>query len=131
VISGQEHAIETHSDSEIVTLFRPVGEKELELVRQSGWPRFPPRLPEQPIFYPALNEEYASQSASRWNARDGKIGYALRFQVEREYLDTYPIQTAGRRIHQEYRIPSEELEEFNRYIVGAIQILREFNSVIR
>ncbi|MDJ0699325.1 MAG: hypothetical protein QNJ07_05670 [Woeseiaceae bacterium] len=37
------------------TLYRPVGPAELDLIRDSGWQEFPPRLPEQPIFYPVLN----------------------------------------------------------------------------
>lgn len=32
-------------------LYRPVGQKELALIRDSGWRAFPPRLPEQLIFY--------------------------------------------------------------------------------
>ena len=31
-------------------LYRPVGEQELALIRESGYTAFPPRLPEQPIF---------------------------------------------------------------------------------
>ena len=46
-------------------LYRPVGTKELDLIRESGWTRYPPRLPDQPIFYPVLNEEYAVEIASR------------------------------------------------------------------
>ncbi len=34
-----------------VTLWRPTGQNELDLVKESGWRRaWPPRLPEQPIF---------------------------------------------------------------------------------
>jgi hypothetical protein len=36
------------------TLYRPVGKKELELIRASGFRAFPPRLPGQPFFYPVL-----------------------------------------------------------------------------
>ena len=36
-------------------LYRPVGSKELELIKKSNYRRFPPRLTEQPIFYPVLN----------------------------------------------------------------------------
>lgn len=46
-------------------LYRPIGTKELELVQGSGYTRFPPRLPEQPIFYPVLNEKYATEIASQ------------------------------------------------------------------
>lgn len=43
------------------TLYRPMGQKELELIEASGWSACPPRLPEQPIFYPVTNIEYARQ----------------------------------------------------------------------
>jgi len=112
----------------VTTLYRPVGEKELALIRESGWRMFPPRLPEQPIFYPVLNEEYATQIARDWNTRDGGMGYVLRFQVETDYLVQFPVQTTGARIHQEYWIPAEELAEFNRRIVGLIEIVSEFKG---
>jgi hypothetical protein len=44
-----------------ITLYRPTGPEELALVRRSGFRRWPPRLPEQPIFYPVINEQYAIQ----------------------------------------------------------------------
>jgi hypothetical protein len=113
---------------EATTLFRPTGEKELALIRESGWRAFPPRLPEQPIFYPVLNEEYATQIARGWNTRDGGTGYVLRFQVETEYLAQFPVQIAGARIHEEYWIPAGELQEFNRHIVGLIEMVSEFLS---
>lgn len=110
------------------TLYRPTGENELELIREAEWKAFPPRLPEQPIFYPVLEEQYAIQIARDWNTRDGGIGYVLRFEVETEYLAKFPIQTAGARIHREYWIPAEQLEEFNRHIVGRIEVVSEFRS---
>jgi hypothetical protein len=39
-------------------LWRPTGPKELDLVRQLNWRAWPPSLPEQPILYPVLNEDY-------------------------------------------------------------------------
>jgi hypothetical protein len=111
-----------------ITLYRPTGEKELELIRASEWRAFPPRLPEQPIFYPVLNEEYATKIARDWNTRDGGTGYVVRFQVKDDYLRKFPVQTAGAREHQEYWIPAKELEEFNRHIGGCIEILCEFRA---
>ena len=96
------------------------------MIRESGWKKFPPRLPEQPIFYPVLTEEYAIQIARDWNTRDGGTGYVLHFEVESEYLKQFPVQTAGARVHQEYWIPAEQLEEFNDRIVGLIQIIHKF-----
>jgi hypothetical protein len=110
-------------------LYRPVGQKELELIEQSGWTAFPPRLPHQPIFYPVLSEGYAVQIARDWNTRDaasGHVGYVTRFAVDREYLARYPVQRAGSKEHLEYWIPAEDLEDFNRHIVGAIEVIAEF-----
>jgi hypothetical protein len=39
-----------------VTLWRPVGPEELALIRAADMRAFPPRLPEQPIFYPVLSK---------------------------------------------------------------------------
>lgn len=115
-------------DEKTVTLFRPVGLKELELIRESGYRAFPPRLPEQPIFYPVLNEEYATQIARDWNTKHSEAGrgFVTRFEVSAEFLSRYEVQTVGGRIHQEYWIPAEDLQEFNENIVGMIQVVAEF-----
>jgi len=39
------------SVNETTTLYRPVGQEELNLIQSSGYREFPPRLPHQPIFY--------------------------------------------------------------------------------
>ena len=52
-----------------ILLYRPTGPEELALVAASGYKRWPPRLPEQPIFYPVTNERYAREISSRWNVR--------------------------------------------------------------
>ena len=116
-------------EAETITLFRPTGPKELALIKESGYREFPPRLPEQPIFYPVLNEEYASQIARDWNAANadtGYIGYVTRFQVRADFLSRYSIKTVGGSIHQEYWIPAQDLAQFNRNIVGLIEIVAEF-----
>jgi hypothetical protein len=114
-----------------VTLYRPVGEAELELIRSSGWKEFPPRLPEQPIFYPVLEEEYAIQIARDWNTKDGDSGFVLRFQVDATYIAQFEVQVAGSRVHREYWIPAEQLTEFNRNIVGQIEVLSMFRSAAK
>jgi hypothetical protein len=105
------------------TLFRPVGQAELDLNRGTGMRRFPPRLPEQPIFYPVCNEEYAIQIASRWNTQGGKVGYVTRFQVRSDFLAAYEIHIVGSQIHAEYWIPTEDLDSFNEAIVGEIEVV--------
>jgi hypothetical protein len=108
-------------------LFRPVGQKELDLIQEVGWTAFPPRLPEQPFFYPVLTEEYATQIAREWNAKREaeRVGYVLRFRVRSDYLKRYEIKIVGGSIHQEYWIPAEHLNEFNENIVGKIEVITE------
>jgi hypothetical protein len=88
------------------------------LVRESGFRRWPPRLPEQPIFYLVCNEEYAIQIARDWNAPQSGIGYVTRFQVRREFMERYPVQTVGAGTHTEWWIPAEDLNALNENIVG-------------
>lgn len=109
-----------------ITLWRPVGPKELALIRESGMRAFPPRLPEQPIFYPVTTEAYAIKIARDWNVRASGSGYVTRFEVLKSYLDQYPVETAGGRAHQEYWIPAEDLANFNAAIVGDIAVTREY-----
>ena len=116
------------SEPRTVTLFRPTGQAELDLIRESGWRAFPPRLPDQPIFYPVLNEEYATQIARDWNTKDGGIGYVLRFQVDQDFIGRYPVQTAGSRVHQEYWIPAQDLDEFNHHLIGTIEVVASFKN---
>ena len=119
-----------HDQSDTVTLFRPVGQQELELIQQSDHRTFPPRLPQQPFFYPVLNEEYATQIARDWNAKynQPKCGYVTRFRVRKSFLARYEPKTVGGSIHQEYWIPAEELEEFNHNIAGRIQVVAQFRN---
>ena len=115
---------------ETTVLFRPVGKKELDLIRESDFTAFPPRLREQPIFYPVLNEHYAAQIAREWNAKREaeRVGYVTRFHVRSEYLRRYEVQTVGGSEHQEYWIPAEELAEFNRNIIGPIEVIAEYRG---
>jgi hypothetical protein len=116
---------------ETTRLYRPVGQSELDLVLEGGGKAFPPRLPEQPIFYPALNREYAEQIARDWNTRDersGFAGYVLEFDVDTDYLKGFEVQKVGGASHHEYWIPAERLEEFNRHIVGTIRVVAEFRT---
>ncbi len=55
---------------EVIRLYRPVGQAEFDLIRASGFCKFPPRLPQQPFFYPVLSEGYATQIARDWNTKD-------------------------------------------------------------
>lgn len=112
---------------ETVTLYRPCGEKELELVKESGYKAWPPRLPDQPIFYPVTNEQYAIE-VNKWNVeREGK-GYVMKFEVNKSFMDKYPIQTVGGRYHTEWWVPAEELEELNQNIVGLIEVIGKYKN---
>lgn len=111
-----------------ITLYRPVGPEELALIAQSGWKKFPPRLPEQPIFYPVMNEEYAIQIARDWNVPASGSGFVTKFAVDKNYLSKFEIQNVGGTIHNELWIMAEELETFNNHIVGDIEVIQKFFS---
>jgi hypothetical protein len=113
--------------SDAVVLFRPVGPEELRLIEQTDFRAFPPRLPEQPIFYPVLSEEYAAKIAREWNVQASGAGYVTRFQVRLTFLSRYQIQNAGGERFQEYWIPAADLAEFNRNIVGTIEVVQKFS----
>ena len=111
------------------TLYRPVGEKELELIKNSGFTAFPPRLEWQPIFCPVLNQQYAEQIASEWNTKDefsGYTGHVLAFDIDEHYLQKYPVQNVGGAIHNELWVPADELDEFNAHIAGPIRIVNSY-----
>ena len=114
-----------------MTLFRPVGAAELELIRASGFRAFPPRLAHQPIFYPVLTESYAHQIARDWNTKDAASGYfgaVTRFEVDAELVQRYSVQTVGASEHQELWVPAGELEAFNAAIVGEIAVIAEYRG---
>jgi hypothetical protein len=110
------------------TLWRPVGPAELALIEASGMTAFPPRLPEQPIFYPVVSEEYAIKIARDWNVPESGVGYVTRFAVRSDFLSAYGVEEAGGRAHREYWIPAENLPAFNRAIVGLIEVTRQFGA---
>jgi hypothetical protein len=112
--------------TDTVTLYRPVGPKELELILASGFRAFPPRLPEQPIFYPVLDEEYARQIARDWNVKASGAGYVTRFALRQEFASRYAVQTVGAFVHRELWIPAQDVAEMNRNIVGLIEVVGEY-----
>jgi hypothetical protein len=83
----------------------------LALIEASGWKAFPPRLPEQPIFYSGTNEEYATKIARDSSVRQSGTGFVTRFQI-----------------HTELWVPADDLAEFNNNLVGPIDVIAEFSS---
>lgn len=112
----------------VITLYRPIGPDELKLVEESGFRRWPPRLPGQPIFYPVTNEAYASQIATQWNIKDSGAGYVTKFFVRKSFMDRYEVQTLGGSNHTEWWVPADELEELNDNIVGKIEVIGEYRA---
>ena len=113
-------------EKDTVTLWRPVGPEELALIEEAGMKAFPPRLPEQPIFYPVLTEAYAVKIARDWNVKASGSGFVTQFNVLKSYIDAYEVQEAGGRAHLEYWIPAEDVDAFNEAIVGVISVTQEF-----
>ena len=112
-----------------IRLYRPVGKKELDLIAESGYKGYPPRLIGQPIFYPVMNFDYAAQIAKEWNVVDefsGYCGFVTAFDIDAKYVSKFEVQNVGGFEHNELWVPSEELQEFNEHIVGKIEISASF-----
>jgi hypothetical protein len=123
---GGREAVDSDQARPTTVLWRPTGPEELELVRRSGWRAWPPRLADQPIFYPVLDEEYAIMIARDWNVPNSGVGYVTSFRVDSEFLRRYPVQQAGGKTILELWVPAEELDEFNVHLVGVIEVVHEF-----
>jgi O-acetyl-ADP-ribose deacetylase (regulator of RNase III) len=111
------------------TLYRPVGQNELNLIKDSGYKSFPPRLSWQPIFYPVLDYDYACSIASEWNTKDdanGNVGYVTKFEIPEDYFNLFEVENVDARNHNEFWVPSEELTVFNSQIVGEIKVVKAF-----
>lgn len=110
------------------TLYRPVNSTELTLIEASNWRKFPPRLPEQPIFYPVTNIGYARQIAIEWNVPAYGNGFVTQFEVDSEFLKKYKIENVGNVQHNELWVPAEELDEFNAHIMGSIKVVESYQK---
>ena len=110
-------------------LYRPVGVRELELIAESGFTAFPPRLEHQPIFYPVLSFDYVEQIARDWNTKDkasGFCGFVTRFELAESFARRFEVHRIGSAAHEELWVPAEELDEFNRQIEGRIEIIAHY-----
>lgn len=116
------------SSTGTVVCYRPTGPEELKLVEESGFRRWPPRLPEQPIFYPVTNQRYAEEIAEKWNVRASGVGHVTRFSVDAEYMEQFEVQCVGGPHHTEWWVPAEQLEEFNDHIIGLIEVVTSFRK---
>lgn len=114
---------------ETITLYRPVGQIELDLIKTSGYKAFPPRLSWQPIFYPVLDYDYACKIAREWNTNDnenGNVGYVTEFDVPISYFEKFEVQNVGGMNHNEIWVSAEELTEFNQKIMDKIKVVEAF-----
>lgn len=115
-------------------LWRPVGSRELDKIRASDMRAFPPRLTDQPIFYPVLTFDYAERIAGGRNSvrKDhGFAGFVVTFEVDDAYVSRFPVQTAGGQDCKELWVAADELDTFNRNILGPIEIAAEYRNGVR
>ena len=54
--------------------------------------------------------------------------YVTEFEVDDDYCSKFQVQTVGRSYHQELWVPADELETFNRHIIGTIKVITEFSG---
>jgi len=133
LVSSGRHGLQNVNDASLAphqieryetytVMYRPFGPKELLALAETNFSAWPPRLPEQPIFYPVTNRDYANQITAQWNVPEGAAGFVAKFRVSNEFADRYPVQQVGGREHTEWWIPAGELDEMNRNLIGSIEI---------
>ncbi|WP_418553346.1 hypothetical protein [Longibaculum muris] len=106
-------------------LYRPVGLYEMKKILETDCKAFPPRLKEQPYFYPVLNISYAKQIAL-WNVKDkssGYVGFITEFDVDDNHIKQYDVHCVGDKTHLELWIPADDLHNFNKNIINQIKIV--------
>jgi hypothetical protein len=114
---------------ETITLFRPVGWLELRLIAQSEYKRYPPRLPDQPIFYPVLNFEYAEEIARDWNVKHNGAGFVTRFEIRSSVATQYEIQIVGSESrHLELWVPARAQMAFEDGFTSKIEVRSAYYS---
>ena len=111
-----------------VVLYRPTGPNELKLLKESGFTKWPARLPGPPFFYPVTNEEYPIEIASKWNVKESGSGYVTRFLVQKSFMDRYEVRQVGGSQHTEWWVPAEDLEQLNENIIGKIEVIHWFGA---
>jgi hypothetical protein len=110
-----------------VTLYRPTGLDELGLMYDLGLRAFPPRLPQQPIFYPVTTLEYATAIARDWNVKSPKAaGFVTQFSLDETYAASFQRHIVGGREHEELWVPAEQLTAFNSQIIGPVEVVAAF-----
>ncbi|MCD0451568.1 hypothetical protein LO762_20560 [Actinocorallia sp. API 0066] len=87
---------------------------------------WPPRLPDQPIFYPVLNAAYAETIAREWNVESAGSGFVTRFRVETAFARRYPTRQAGGAEHLELWIPATDVAELNARLHGPVEVVTSF-----
>ncbi|XVV17413.1 hypothetical protein ACQP2X_24440 [Actinoplanes sp. CA-131856] len=103
-----------------VTLWRSVGQGVLDAVASSGWRAWPPQLPDQPIFSAVSDRQLAVRICRERAVPAEGVGYVVRFDLPRRFLDRAGAARGAGRDEFEYRIPASEVAELNTHIVGAI-----------
>jgi len=111
-----------------VPLFRPTVPRELALLQDSGFLKWPPRLPEQPLFYPVTNEQDAIAITRAWIVQHSGLGYVTRFRVRKEFLDQCKRDDSETCDQNTRFVPAEDVEALNQSIVGRIEVIREFRA---
>jgi hypothetical protein len=121
--SRRSAAADLQHSANTMKLYRRVDIEELGLIFDTGMTSYPPRLPEQTIFFPVTDFGYALQIVHKWNNTSGsRAGYVTPFTVDDGHVARFDHKIVGGREHEELWVPAEDLREFNSYISGLIEV---------
>jgi hypothetical protein len=55
-------------------------------------------------------------------------GYVVIFNIQQQFIEQYELQTIGYQEHYEYRIPVSHLSQFNKALIGQIELISAFSA---
>ncbi|NVO85483.1 ADP-ribosylation/crystallin J1 [Hymenobacter terrestris] len=108
-------------DPATVLLYRPVTQAELDWIAASDWLAFPLAQPEPLVFYLTPPESVTGLAGA-------DSSYLLRFALFADYAAQLPVEQVGSREPDALLVPAEELAEFNRQLVGRIEVISIFGA---
>jgi hypothetical protein len=117
--------------AELVQLYYPVTDKQLEFIANHQYKLFPPRFFTKPVLCPMLNREYAQRVASErtnWVHEKTDCIHVLRFLVKPDFIKQY---TQGSITNDRARIsiPQSDLSKLNQNIVGYIERVEKVDLI--
>ncbi len=111
---------------ETQAVYQAIGPHQLAALIHTDWRRIEPGWGGQRFTYLKQQQRYAEMIARQWEVPLHGAGYVVRIVLPEDALRQYDLETVAYEEHLEYRVPSVELADLSRELVGAVQPVAAF-----